>query len=261
MQIAATDPVVGDTLYASAVERSDTGSLQLPGVGLQRLGRSTTSFCLVLGLALTGWIAPSGATVPSVLEAALQRSIDARGFTLQVQNPAERVFYQAPNRTSTSTSNWFMIVAIGPCLYLKVSPTLWAKPSCTGNFGNVLAGRSLALGYLRVISDFPKFQRSGSTYTATMRTQNIPSVMAPVFGTSGTTRRTARGLDSSIPLLNLSPGGDHLTMKTSVVVRGGYVVSEQLSLTGPHGYSGRQLLTYSRYGSSPAVTAPPPSGG
>jgi hypothetical protein len=63
---------------------------------------------------------PSGATGPPELEAALQRSINAHDFTLQVQNPVEQVVYQAPNRTLTRTSNWFMTVAIGPCLYIKV---------------------------------------------------------------------------------------------------------------------------------------------
>jgi hypothetical protein len=213
-----------------------------------------TSLFLILGLVLIGSTEPSGATGPPGLEAALQRSINAHGFTLQVRNPFEQVVYQAPNRTLTRTSNWFMTVAIGPCLYLKVSATLWAKPSCTGHFGNVLAGRSLALGYLQAVPDLTHFKRHGATYTSTIRTHHIPSVMEPVFRVSGT------GVGSEIPLLNVGPGGATFTMKTSVVVQGGYVESEELSITGPDGYSGRQLVTYAQYGSSPQVNAPPKTG-
>ena len=223
-------------------------------VGGQRMGWWATSLSLVLGLVLIGSIEPSGATGPPGLEAALQRSINAHGFTLQVQNPVEQVVYQAPDRTLTRTSNWFMTVAIGPCLYIKVSPTLWAKPSCTGRFGNVLAGRLLALGYLQAVSDFTHFKHRGATYTSTIRTHNIPSVMEPVFGVSGT------GVGFEVPILNVGPGGATFIMKTSVVVQSGYVVSEQLSITGPDGYSGRQLVTYASYGSSPAVNAPPRRG-
>jgi hypothetical protein len=223
-------------------------------VGGQRIGWWATGLALVLGLALTGWREPSGATVPPNVEAALQRSMNAHGFTLQVHNPVEHVIYQAPNRTLTSTSHWFMTVAIGPCLYIKVSPTLWAKPSCTGNFGTVLAGRSLALGYLQAVSDFTRFTQRGATYTSTVRTHKIPSVMEPVFGVAGT------GLGAKVPILNVGPGGATFTMKTSIVVEGGYVVSEQLSVTGPDGYSGRQLVTYTGYGSSPAVHPPPVTG-
>jgi hypothetical protein len=179
---------------------------------------------------------------------------------MQVQNPVQEVSYQAPNRTSTKIPGWFMTVAIGSCLYIKVSPTQWAKPSCAGDFGNVLAGRSLALGYLSVISDFAHFQRHGSTYTSTIRTHNIPSVMMPVFGVHTEPQSTeSSGTLFHAPVLEIRPSGAYvasLTMKTSVVVRSGYVVSEQLSIAGPDGYSGTQPLIYSRFGSSPAVKAP-----
>lgn len=224
-------------------------------VGRQRIGSRAAAFCLVFGLVLAGWTGMSAASQPA-LTAALQRSINAHGFTLQVQNPVEHVVYEAPNRTFTSTSNWFMTVAIGPCLYLKISPTLWAKPSCTGHFGNVLAGRSLALGYLQAVSDFIHFKHHGATYTSTIRTHDIPSVMESVFGVTG--MDTAGGVET--PILNVGPGGATFTMKTSVVVQGGYVVSEELSITGPDGYAGKQLVTYAKYGSSPAVNAPPRRG-
>jgi hypothetical protein len=179
--------------------------------------------------------------------------MNAHCFTLHVENPAEEVTYQAPDRTSTRTSNWFMTLAIGSCLYIKVSPTLWAKPSCTGHFGNVLAGRSLALGYLHVLSEFSHFQHHGATYASTVRIHTIPSVMAPVFGVSS----TEQGGIANVQILNIGPGGVSFTMKTTVVVQDGYVATEKLSITGPDSYSGSQVLTYSGYGSSPALTAPP----
>jgi hypothetical protein len=223
-------------------------------VGAQRLTLWAASLVPILGFVLIGSLEPSGATGPPGFRAAVQRSVDAHDFTLQVQNPVEQVDYQAPNRTLTKTSNWFMTTAIGSCLYIKVSPTLWAKPSCTGHFGNVLAGRALALGYLLTLSDFTHFDRHGATYTSSIHTHQIPSVMEPVFGVSG----SAAG--SEVPILNVGPDGATFTMKTSVVVKGGYVVSEELSITGPDGYSGKQLLTYTSYGSSPVVNAPPRRG-
>lgn len=206
----------------------------------------------------------SSAAIPSGLHGALQRSLDAHSFTMQLQTPSQQVTYQAPNRTSTTGPRGFTTATIGSCMYIKVSPSRWSRITCNPQLVTFTGGRSFALNYLRVISYFTDFQRHGSTFTSTIRSHEVPSAMLSVYGILGSsssgTGSGSSGIVSETPGVMQGLGAPLYTMKAVVVVRGGYLVSEQLSIADPQGHTGRQTLTYSRYGSSPAVDKPDVTG-
>jgi hypothetical protein len=214
---------------------------------------------LAVGLVMIG-SSVSSATIPSGLHQALQKSLDSHSFTMNIQTPSQQVTYEAPNRTSMTQSGGFTSATIGSCLYVKVSPSHWSKLSCNPSLVTFTGGRSFALGYLRVISNFTNFEKRGSTFTSTVRSHDVPSVMASVWGTmgSGSSAKSTgnSGVVIETPLLMQGVGAPLYTMKAVVVIQDGYLVSEQLSIADPQGHTGRQTLTYSRYGSSPAVNTP-----
>jgi hypothetical protein len=206
----------------------------------------------------------SAAATPSALHGAVQRSLAADSFTMQLQTPSQQVTYQAPDRTSTTGPGGFTTATIGSCMYIKVSPSRWSKFTCNPQLVTFTGGRSFALNYLRVISDFTDFQRHGSTFTSTIRSHKVPSAMVSVYGTLGSSSsgksNGGSGVVGKAPGVTQGVGAPLYKMKALVVVRGGYLVSEQLSIADPQGHIGRQTLTYSRYGSSPAVDKPDVTG-
>jgi hypothetical protein len=222
-----------------------------------------------------GWIAASGlgitlmiiacgtsfssAATPPLLKAALQRSLAASGFTMQLQTPTQQVIYQSPNRTSTSLGG-FTSATIGQCEYLKVSPSKWQRFTCNPQLTESTGGRTFALGYLQAISDFNQFERRGSTYSATLRTHNVPLAMVSVYGNSGSSSSGTSGSAVEVPGVMQGPRGPLYKMTVVLIVKGGYIVSEELSIADPMGNTGRESLIYSHYGSSPAVHIPRVSG-
>ncbi len=84
--------------------------------------------------------------------------------------------------------------------------------------------------------------------------------MVSVYGNSGSTTYESTNGTSAIgaetPIVMEGADGPLYKMTAVVVVDGGYIVSEQLSIADPKGGTGKESIVYSHYASSPAVHIP-----